>query len=118
MWGRPPARLALFLLALPCLAATYTFHVAGDNPSSWPQIPSFIGLTSAQPAARNLKNLRHPCLFSITKQCAAGPRLAWSLLLSALPSFAATDTFHVAGDNPGSWPQILCSIGFTSSSIP
>ena len=35
---------SLFLLALPCAAATLTFHIAGDDPGGWPAILSSIGL--------------------------------------------------------------------------
>ncbi|HSP69311.1 MAG TPA: hypothetical protein VLN48_16405 [Bryobacteraceae bacterium] len=36
--------ISLFLLALPCAAATLTFHIAGDDPGGWPAILSSIGL--------------------------------------------------------------------------
>ncbi len=39
--------LILVLAALPCAAATLTFHVAGDDPGGWPTILSSIGLQSA-----------------------------------------------------------------------
>jgi hypothetical protein len=38
--------LPLFV-ALPCCAATLTFHVAGDDPGGWPAILSSIGLQNA-----------------------------------------------------------------------
>ena len=38
---------SLILLALPCTAATLTFHVAGDDPGGWPAILSSIGLQNA-----------------------------------------------------------------------
>jgi hypothetical protein len=45
---RSPANLfLLLLLALPCTAATLTFHVAGDDSGGWPAILSSIGLQSA-----------------------------------------------------------------------
>ena len=37
---------SLILLALPCTAATLTFHIAGDDPGGWPSILSSIGLQS------------------------------------------------------------------------
>jgi len=36
--------ISLVLLALPCSAATLTFHIAGDDPGGWPSILSSIGL--------------------------------------------------------------------------
>jgi len=36
--------ISLFLLSLPCTAATLTFHIAGDDPGGWPSILSSIGL--------------------------------------------------------------------------
>jgi hypothetical protein len=38
---------SLIFLALPCAAATLTFHIAGDDPGGWPVILSSIGLQSA-----------------------------------------------------------------------
>src|SRR5271165_3263704 len=43
----------------------------------------------------------------------AGRRLASALIAGSLAS-AASFSYHVAGDEPGSWPQILQSIGFTT----
>jgi hypothetical protein len=40
-------------------------------------------------------------------------KLAALILLAVLRIPAATFTYHVAGDDPGSWPQILSSIGLT-----
>src|SRR6202166_1898652 len=42
--------------------------------------------------------------------------LAYVLLLAALPSKAASElrfSFHVMGDDPGGWPELLSSIGLT-----
>jgi hypothetical protein len=45
---RLPVNHVVFLAAaLPCAAATLTFHVAGDDPGGWPTILSSIGLQSA-----------------------------------------------------------------------
>lgn len=38
----------------------------------------------------------------------------WLLVTGALP--AATFTYHIAGDDPGAWPQILSSIGLMPAS--
>ncbi len=38
---------ALLVAALPCTAATFTFHVAGGDPGGWPAILSSIGLVNA-----------------------------------------------------------------------
>ncbi|HYL38073.1 MAG TPA: hypothetical protein VEV17_19305 [Bryobacteraceae bacterium] len=43
-------------------------------------------------------------------------KLASFLLLAAASLPAATLTYHLAGDDPGSWPQILSSIGLTRAS--
>ena len=47
MWHRPLACVLCVLAALPCAAATLTFHVTGDDPGGWPVILSSIGLQSA-----------------------------------------------------------------------
>ncbi|HEY2842738.1 MAG TPA: hypothetical protein VGJ09_03775, partial [Bryobacteraceae bacterium] len=39
--------LANLLLAVPCAAATLTFHVAGDDSGGWPAILASIGLQQA-----------------------------------------------------------------------
>lgn len=38
---------SLLFLALPCAAATLTFHIAGDDPGGWPSILSSIALQNA-----------------------------------------------------------------------
>ncbi len=43
-------------------------------------------------------------------------KLAVLTLLSTLSLPAATLTYHVAGDEPGAWPQILSSIGLSRAS--
>src|SRR6202158_1781406 len=43
----PTNCLILVLAALPCMAATLTFHVAGDDPGGWPAILSSIGLQNS-----------------------------------------------------------------------
>ncbi len=45
-------------------------------------------------------------------------RSALWLLLSCVPALAATSfSFHVSGDDPGSWPDILKSVGFIEGVI-
>ncbi len=57
--------ISTLLIALPlCLhvhaaTATFTFHVAGDDPGSWPQILSSIGLSKAAGGPANLFVVRH-----------------------------------------------------------
>ncbi len=42
-------------------------------------------------------------------------RLLISFLLAAGAACGTSFSYHVEGDNPGSWPQILSSIGFTNA---
>src|SRR5215472_12107897 len=50
------AKLAtlVFLVSAAAPAATFTYHVAGDDPGPWPQILSSIGLTRAAGGPTNL----------------------------------------------------------------
>src|ERR1700687_3865902 len=52
-----------FLLLTLCTAATaattFTYHIAGDDPSPWPQILSSIGLTKAAGGPANLFVVRN-----------------------------------------------------------
>src|SRR5579864_6695973 len=43
-------------------------------------------------------------------------RFAFFIFLAAASLPAATFTYHLAGDDPGPWPQILSSIGLTRAS--
>ncbi|MGD0300601.1 MAG: hypothetical protein ABSE86_26245 [Bryobacteraceae bacterium] len=43
------------------------------------------------------------------------PRFVWLWLWLISSAPAATFTYHIAGDDPGAWPQILGSIGLTAA---
>src|SRR5579863_8925746 len=53
---RSPTKLAtlIFLVTASLPAATFTYHIAGDDPGPWPQILSSIGLTRASGGPTNL----------------------------------------------------------------
>jgi hypothetical protein len=44
----------IFLVTFPLPAATFTYHIAGDDPGPWPQILSSIGLVRAAGGPANL----------------------------------------------------------------
>lgn len=50
--------LPLLLVTAPIWAATFTYHIAGDDPGPWPQILSSVGLTRAAGGPANLFVLR------------------------------------------------------------
>ena len=50
--------LSLLLVTAPLRAATFTYHIAGDDPGPWPQILSSVGLTRAAGGPANLFVLR------------------------------------------------------------
>jgi len=49
---------AFFSLLTPASAATFTYQIAGDDPGSWPQILSSIGLIRTTGASANLSVVR------------------------------------------------------------
>ena len=53
---RSPTKLAslIFLVTASLPAATFTYHIAGDDPGPWPQILSSIGLAHASGGPANL----------------------------------------------------------------
>src|SRR5277367_5392967 len=48
----------LFALVTTAPAATFAYHIAGDDPGSWPQILGSIGLTAAAGGPANLVVVR------------------------------------------------------------
>jgi hypothetical protein len=53
------AVVLLFLLTFAAPAATFTYHIAGDDPGPWPQILGSIGLTAAAGGPANLVVVRN-----------------------------------------------------------
>src|SRR5258708_38658553 len=60
---------------------------------------------------------RHSCLPRRDSSRRLGIAL-FLISLSGFPLSPATFTFHITGDTPGPWPNILSSVGLTNSPGP
>jgi hypothetical protein len=58
-------KITVALLATPLAAATFNYHIAGDDPGAWPQIFSSIGITRAAGGPANLFVVRNVAAGSV-----------------------------------------------------